>query len=150
MGGTGDWPLSGESTAMIAMATTAGILIVMIGCQNLRKVKSKKKVKVFIMNNVFVCLLVKTLHFGTLSLVNNSFCPFDKIHYYPSQKYNFYTVIWDLLSTYRYYWVHPGDVSDLYVLNFVYVQNSAQTYYVFNNVLPEEGTQSASIKVTTL
>ena len=116
----------------------------------LRKVKSKNKVKIFIMNNVFSCLLVKTLHFGTLSLVNNSFCPFDKNHYYPSQKYNFYTVIWDLLSTYRYYWVHPGDVSDLYVLNFVYVQNSAQTYYVFNNVLPEVGTQSTSIKFHTL
>ena len=102
MGGTGDWPLSGESTAMIAMATTAGILIIMIGCQNLRKVKSKKKVKVFIMNNVFGCLLVKTLHFGTLSLVNNSFYPFDKIHYYLSQKYNFYTANWDLLSMYIY------------------------------------------------
>ena len=73
-----------------------------------------------------------------------------KIIIIPVRSIIFYTVIWDLLSTYRYYWVHPGDVSDLYVLNFVYVQNSAQTYYVFNNVLPEEGTQSASIKVTTL
>ena len=55
----------------------------------LRKVKSKNKVKVFIMNNVFSCLLVKTLYFGILSLVNNSFYPFDKIHYYLNQKYNF-------------------------------------------------------------
>ena len=102
------------------------------------------------MNNVFSCLLVKTLHFGTLSLVNNSFYPFDKIHYYLSQKYNFYTENWDLLAMYICYWVHPWDVYNLYVLNIVYVQNSAQTYYVFNNVLPEEGTQSASIKVTTL
>ena len=39
----------------------------------LRKVKSKNKVKIFIMNNVFSCLLVKTLYFGTLSLGNNSF-----------------------------------------------------------------------------
>ena len=135
---------------MIAMATTAGMLIIMINYRGLRKVKSKKKVKIFIMNNVFSCLLVKTLHFGTLSLVNNSFYPFDKIHYYPSQKYNFYTANWGLFSMYIYYWAHPWDVYNLYVFNIVYVQNSAQTYYVFNNMLPEEGTQSASIKVTTL
>ena len=150
MGGSCDWPLLGESAAMIAMATTAGMLIIMISYRGLRKVKSKKKVKIFIMNNVFSCLLVKTLHFGTLSLVNNSFYPFDKIHYYLSQKYNFYTENWDLLSMYIYYWVHPWDVYNLYVFNFVYVQNSAQTYYVFNNVLPEVGTQSTSIKFHAL
>ena len=73
MGGSCDWPLSGERAAMIAMATTAGMLTIMISYQGLRKVKSKKKVKIFIMNNVFSCLLVKTLYFGTLSLGNNSF-----------------------------------------------------------------------------
>ena len=150
MDGTGDWPLSGESTAMIAMATTAGMLIIMINYRGLRKVKSKNKVKIFIMNNVFSCLLVKTLYFGTLSLVNNSFYPFDKIHYYLNQKYNFYTANWDLFSMYIYYWAHPWDVYNLYVFNPVYVQNSAQTYYVFNNVLPEVGTQSTSLKFHTL
>lgn len=116
----------------------------------LRKVKSKNKVKNFIMNNVFSCLLVKTLYFGILSLVNNSFCPFDKIHYYLNQKYNFYTANWDLFSMYIYYWAHPWDVYNLYVFNPVYVQNSAQTYYVFNNMLPEVGTQSTGIEFHTL
>ena len=102
------------------------------------------------MNNVFGCLMVKTLHFSTLSLVSSSFYPFDKIHYYLSQKYNFYTENWDLLAMCIHYWAHPWDVYGLYVFNFVYVQNSAQTYYVFNDVMPEVGTQSTSIKFHTL
>ena len=102
------------------------------------------------MNNVFSCLLVKTLYFGILSLVNNSFYPFDKIHYYLNQKYNFYTANWDLLSMYIYYWAHPWDVYNLYVFNPVYIQNSAQTYHVFNNVLPEVGTQSTGMEFHTL
>ena len=79
-----------------------------------------------------------------------SFYLFDKIHYYLNQKYNFYTANWDLFSMYIYYWAHPWDVYNLYVFNPVYVQNSAQTYYVFNNVLPEVGTQSTGIKFHTL
>ena len=35
----------------------------------LRKDESKNKVRIFIMNNVVSCLLVKTLYFGILSLV---------------------------------------------------------------------------------
>ena len=98
------------------------------------------------MNNVFDCLMFKTLHFGTISLVNSSFYPLDKIHYYLSRKYNFYTENWDLLAMCIHYWAHPWDVYGLYVFNFVYVQNSAQTYYAFNDVTPEVGTQSTSIK----
>ena len=48
------------------------------------------------------------------------------------------------------YLVHTRAVYDLCVFSFVYIQNSAQSYYVSDDIVPEVGTQSTSVEFHTL